>query len=183
MSPNYLLVTLGIIPRMDKEVMRRLEEMEEQSERWRTERRRMNAEIDKLEAALADAKAATPSKRTGAPNEQKPQGIDPVAFVRMQEAADEKLKKATEEWEAERTKLLSQINRLEAAVAEAIARASNPMRATQSVKEQFEVELNKTVKEKTEIERQAEDARRTLRQEAIQTAEDIGSQLLQRRVS
>ena len=66
--------------------------------------------------------------------------------------ANEKFSRASEEWEAERTKLKSQINRLEGAVAEAIARASNPMRATQSVKEQFEVELNRVSKEKTEIE-------------------------------
>ena len=39
----------------------------------------------------------------------------------------EKLKRATEEWDAERAKLLSQVNRLEGAVAEAIARASNPL--------------------------------------------------------
>jgi len=36
--------------------------------------------------------------------------------------------------------------------------------------------------EKAEIERQAEDARRTLRQDATQAAADIGSQILQRRV-
>jgi hypothetical protein len=41
----------------------------------------------------------------------------------------------------------SQINRLEGAVAEAIARASNPMRATQSVKEQFEVELSRELEQ------------------------------------
>ena len=62
------------------------------------------------------------------------------------------MKKATEVWETERTKLLSDINRLETAVADAIARASNPLRATQSVKEQFEVELNRVSKEKTEVE-------------------------------
>src|SRR5439155_737628 len=67
-------------------------------------------------------------------------------------AADEKLKKATVEWEHERAQLKSQIDRLEGAVAEAIARASNPLRSTQPVKEQFEVELNRVHKEKTEIE-------------------------------
>ena len=126
---------------MDKEALRRqLEEMEEASERWRTERRRLNAEIDKLESALSDAKAAPGRKRAGA-------GAD-----KLEEAAEERLKIATQEWEAERTKLKSQINRLEGAVAEAIARASNPMRATQSVKEQFEAELNRVAKEKTDIE-------------------------------
>src|SRR5437773_79709 len=41
---------------------------------------------------------------------------------------------------------------LEAAVAEAIARASNPLRSTQPMKEQFEIELNRVAQEKTEIE-------------------------------
>src|SRR5262249_8262651 len=41
---------------------------------------------------------------------------------------------------------------LEGALAEAIARASNPLRVTQSVKEQFELELNRVAKEKTELE-------------------------------
>jgi chromosome segregation ATPase len=48
--------------------------------------------------------------------------------------------------------LKSQINRLEGAVADAIERSSNPMRATQSVKEQFEAELDRVAKEKTEVE-------------------------------
>src|SRR6185369_9163433 len=68
------------------------------------------------------------------------------------EAADQKLKRAGEEWEKERAKLASKINRLEGALAEAIARASNPLRVTQSVKEQFELDLNRVVKEKTELE-------------------------------
>ena len=77
---------------------------------------------------------------------------DPRAIARIQEAADQKIKKATEEWEAERAKLNSKISRLEGAVAEAIARASNPLRMTQSVKEQFEFEMNRLAKEKTEAE-------------------------------
>src|SRR5436190_1368068 len=140
------------MPRMDKEALRRqLEDMEEASERWRAERRRLNAEIDKLESALTDAKTAAARKRGGSGGDKGP-AIDPVTFAKLQEAAEERLRQSTEEWEAERTKLNSQINRLEGAVAEAIARASNPMRATQSVKEQFEVELNRVAKEKTELE-------------------------------
>jgi hypothetical protein len=129
--------------------------MEEQSERWRAERRRLNAEIDKLEAALEEQKAAAPSKRKDGAKEvkeQKPQGIDPLAFVKLQHNADEKLKRANEDWETERAKLIAEVNRLEGAVAEAISRASNPLRVTQSIKEQFEVELNRALKDKTEIE-------------------------------
>src|SRR5881296_2366189 len=125
------------------------EELEAASERWRTEKRRLNSEIDRLEAALAEAKENRP-KRPSA--EQKPAGIDPVAVARIQEAADEKLKKASAEWEAERRGLQSQIVRLEIAVAETIERSNNPMRATQAVKEQFEVQLNQLTRERTELE-------------------------------
>jgi len=137
---------------MDKEgLQRQLDNMEEAAERWRAERRRLNAEIDKLEAELADAKAALARKRASAA-ESKTSGIDPSTLMKLQEAADEKLKRAGADWDTERSQLKSQINRLEGAVAEAIARASNPLRATQSVKEQFEVELNRVAKEKTELE-------------------------------
>jgi len=124
-------------------------ELEAASERWRAEKRRLNSEIDRLETALVDAKAALARKR---PDSGKSSGIDPADLIKLQEAADEKLRKATAVWDAERAQLKSQINRLEGAVAEAIARASNPMRSTQSVKDQFEAELNRVAKERTEIE-------------------------------
>jgi chromosome segregation ATPase len=125
-------------------------ELETASEKWRAEKRRLNSEIDRLEAALIDAKAAAARKRPDL--DQRPQGPDPAALIKLQAAAEEKLNRAAADWEAERAQLKSQINRLEGAVAEAIARASNPMRSTQSVKEQFEVELNRVAKEKTELE-------------------------------
>src|SRR5262245_22922374 len=112
-------------PRMDKDSPRRLEDLEEAIEKLRSDKRRKDAEIERLEAELVDTKTARQAKRAPAVN-QKPQGIDPVAIVKLQEAADEKLRRATEDWNNERAKLLSQINRLEGAVAEAIARASNP---------------------------------------------------------
>jgi chromosome segregation ATPase len=134
---------------MDKEsLQRQLEDMEEASERWRSERRRLNAEIDKLETALADAKADAARKSVAVEKAK----ADPRVVARAQEAADQKVKKASEEWETEKTKLNSKINRLEGALAEAIARASNPLRVTQSVKEQFELEVNRLAKEKTEVE-------------------------------
>jgi chromosome segregation ATPase len=134
---------------MDKDsLQRQLEDMEEASERWRAERRRLNSEIDKLETALADAKTEATRKR----GNEKSNAADSRTIARIQEAADQKLKKSADEWETERTKLNSKINRLEGALAEAIARASNPLRVTQSVKEQFDLELNRVAKEKTELE-------------------------------
>src|SRR5215470_9082657 len=59
-------------PPMDKEeLQRQLEDMEEASEQWRSEKRRLSSEIDKLEAALADAKANAARKR-GGPSAGKP---------------------------------------------------------------------------------------------------------------
>ena len=146
-------------------------ELETASEKWRAEKRRMNSEIDRLEAALVDAKAAAARKRTDL--DQKPQGVDPVAMIKLQEAADEKLKNAAADWETERNQLKSQINRLEGAVAEAIARASNPMRSTQSVKEQFEVELTRVSKEKTELEQAYLRAKTEWEQEKLKLVGDL----------
>jgi chromosome segregation ATPase len=153
--------------RMDKEALQRqLEEMEEASERWRAERRRLNSEIDKLETSLADAKAEA-TRKSG---NEKSKAPDPRAIARIQDAADQKLKKAAEEWEGERAKLNSKVNRLEGALAEAIARASNPLRVTQSVKEQFELELNRVAKEKTEVEQAFLRAKTEWEQEKIKMA-------------
>jgi hypothetical protein len=137
-------------PRMDKDGLKRqLDDMEEAAEKWRSERRRLNAEIDKLEAELADSKANAARKRASA--EPKPSAPDPALIQKLQDAAEEKVKKASAEWETERAQLKSQINRLEGAVADAISRAANPLRATQSVKDQFEVELRRAMQEKRDL--------------------------------
>jgi chromosome segregation ATPase len=136
---------------MDNHGFEQLEDMQEAAERWRAEKRRLNAEIDKLEGALADARNTAGKKRNGV-NGAKPKTPDSLAYDNSQEVADQKLIRAKLEWDSERAKLLSQINRLEGAVADAIARASNPLRVTQSVKEQFELELTRVAKEKTELE-------------------------------
>lgn len=145
------------------------EELESASERWRAEKRRLNTEIDRLEAALAEAKESRP-KRTA---EQKPAGIDPVAVARIQEAADQKLKKAATEWEAERRGLQSQIVRLEIAVAEAIERSNNPLRATQAVREQFEGQLNQIARERTELEQALLRAKTEWEQEKLKMAGEM----------
>jgi len=129
-------------------------DLEAATERWRTEKRRLNSEIDRLEAAAA-------------------KGPDPKAAAKLQEAADEKLKKAAAEWEAERAQLVSQINRLEGAVAEAIARASNPLRTTQSVKDQFEAELARVSREKRELEQAFLRGRTEWEQEKLKLTGDL----------
>jgi len=156
---------------MDKEALQRqVEDLEAASERWRAERRRLNAEIDKLEAALADAKAAAARKRDAPASS--PQA-DAAAVLKAQKAADEKLQKLVDEWEGERDKLRSQVHRLEGSLAEAIARASNPLRMTQSVKEQFEFELNRVARDKTDLEQAFLRAKTEWEQEKLKMTGDL----------
>jgi len=164
---------LAIIPWMDSDVLRKQivdeiqaqfetklrevkrqksnaeEELESSSERWRAERRRLTSEIDRLESALAEAKG--PSRRKSV-SEGKATGVDSQDVAKVQSAYEDKLKKVTTEWEAERSRLLSQISRLEAAVAEAIERSSNPMRSTQPIKEQFEIQLAEAARQRVTVE-------------------------------
>ena len=124
------------------------EELESSTERWRAEKRRLHTEIERLESAVAEAKAKAAKRQADNVNAS----IDPAVIARIQDGANEKLKIAAKDWEEERARLKSQINRLEGAVADAIERSSNPLRVTQSVKEQFEAELDRVAKEKTEVE-------------------------------
>jgi len=126
------------------------EELENASERWRTERRRLHAEIDRLEAALAEAKAPALRKAGVVGKSVGPEADSGKPQASVQEK--EKLAKAAAEWDAERSKLLSQISRLEGAVAEAIERSNNPLRSTASIKDQYEARLQQAAKERTALE-------------------------------
>jgi DNA repair exonuclease SbcCD ATPase subunit len=127
------------------------EELESAAERWRTERRRLNSEIDRLEAALSEARNPA---RTKAAGEGRIAGVPAEELAKVQQAAEEKLKSAMEEWQAERERLLAQNSRLEHAVAEAIERSSNPIRSTQAIKDQFEARLDDAAKQRLEVEQE-----------------------------
>lgn len=148
-----------------------MQEMEEASERWRTERRKLNDEIDQLEAALAEAKSTAAQKPALAL--QQVATLDRESPDEIQHIAEETLRKASEEWEVERARLSAEIRRLERAVAEALERASNPLRALQPLKEQFEVELKQLRREKDEVEQALSRVKTQWEQERLQTAADM----------
>jgi hypothetical protein len=112
-------------------------ELESASERWRTERRRLNAEVDRLEAALAEAR--DPRKK---PIGTKPErGTDPLDVAKIQVSADENIRKASKAWEAEREKLLKEVSRLQRAVGDLIERSNNPLRSSMPMREDLETKL------------------------------------------
>ncbi len=124
------------------------EELETASERWRNERRKLNAEIDRLEGALAEAKA--PSKRKGATAT----GVEAEEIAKIKTAAEERFNTASGEWKSERTHLESQVSRLEEALVEALERSSNPIRSVQPIKENFERQLSQSERDRIDLEQE-----------------------------
>ena len=124
------------------------EELESVSERWRNERRRLNAEVDRLESALSEARES----RKRALGAKADRGIDPLEVAKIQSSADEKIRKASKAWDAEREKLLKEISRLQRAVGDLIERSNNPLRATMPVVEELETKLTEAVRAKERVE-------------------------------
>jgi hypothetical protein len=127
---------------LKREKMSVEEEMEAASQRWRAERRRLNSEIERLE----DATSARRSPGEGS--------AEPVDTGALEQAFEERLRQASAEWAAERERLKAEISRLEHSVTEAIARSSNPIRTTQSIKDQFEVKLMDAEQMRLRVERE-----------------------------
>jgi hypothetical protein len=123
-------------------------ELESVSERWRTERRRLNAEVDRLESALTEARDSR-KKTVGVKPES---GIDPLDVAKIQSAADEKVRKAAKIWEGEREKLLKEVSRLQRAVGDLIERSNNPLRASQPIREELETKLTTAVRARERVE-------------------------------
>ena len=126
------------------------EEIESASEKWRAERRRLNAEIDRLETKLAENREV----RRKAPDPKAGKPADPQEITKIQAAAEEKVKRAQQAFEGEREKLQTEISRLQRGIADLIERSNNPLRSNQVEKERYETRLDDAMKAK----RQAEDA-------------------------
>jgi chromosome segregation ATPase len=125
------------------------EEFEQSSEKWRTERRRLNSEIDRLESALAEARQSGRDFGEARPD----LSVDPQEIAKLQAAADEKIKEASQAWEKERGRLQAEISRLQEGIAELIERTNNPLRANPD-----RGKLESKYEDAMRAKRQAEDA-------------------------
>jgi hypothetical protein len=145
------------------------EELENSAERWRSERRRLNAEIDKLENALTDAKES--QKRRG--GSERASGMDPLEVAKMQAAADERLKKAAKEFDSERDRLNGEISRLEKDLADSIARSNNPLRTAMPVVQEYESRMKDMDRVKAELEGALSRARAEWEQEKLRLTSEM----------
>ncbi len=151
-------------------------EFEEASDRWRTERRRLNSEVDRLEDQLASAKkGGGGGGGSGADTQQ------------IEKAFEEKFQKAAAEWQTERERLINQISRLEQSVTDTISRSSNPLRATQAIKDEYEAKLAEANKQRflqeqdfLRIKVDAEEEKRKLMAELIKLRRMTPPNLLQK---
>jgi hypothetical protein len=124
------------------------EEFELSAEKWRTERRRLNSEIDRLEAALAEARQSgrdSSETRTDVT-------VDPQEIIRLQAAADEKLREAGQAWEKEKARLQAEISRLQESIAELIERTNNPLRANPNERGKMELKYDDALRAKRHAE-------------------------------
>ena len=126
------------------------EEFEQSSEKWRTERRRLNSEIDRLESALAEARQSGRDFAEARPD----LAVDPQEISRLQAAADETIKEASQAWEKERGRLQAEISRLQEGIAGLIERSNNPLRANPTDRGKLDSKYDEAMRAK----RQAEDA-------------------------
>jgi chromosome segregation ATPase len=113
------------------------EELESASERWRSERRRLNTEIDRLEAALTDAKTATVKK----PADTEEAKAAAAEWATRLAAAEERMTTSAAEWDTERLRLEGEIQRLEHSVAEILERSNNPVRSLHGIQQKLETQL------------------------------------------
>ena len=126
------------------------EELEQSSEKWRVERRRLNSEIDRLETKVGEAREARKKAPLPAPENPLDSGLGKLQAA----AAEEKLNKATQDFDVERKRLQGEISRLQGGIADLIERSNNPLRTNQVEKDKFDTKLEEALRAK----RQAEDA-------------------------
>ena len=116
------------------------EEFEEASERWRSERRRLNSEIDQLEKYAQKARGEALRARSSGESDTTLQTQLAETEQRRQQAERE-LREATTRWEPEREALQGKVSRLESQVVEALQRSANPPRSTDALASKYQAEM------------------------------------------
>jgi chromosome segregation ATPase len=142
------------------------EEFERSSDRWREERRNLNAEIDRLDRALQKAQADVRRSRSS----ESVAGAEFQSELRDTLRAHEELKGAFDDdrnrWDSERQALEAKVADLESGLVDALERANNAARSgeTRDLTLRAEVEAQRSLVEsriRTEFESALEEARRT----------------------
>jgi hypothetical protein len=144
------------------------EEIELADDKWRNERRRLNAEIDRLELVIADTREARRKSPTA-----KTKGADPQEIARAQAAAEEKLNSSEQAWAAERAQLKAEVSRLQNGIAEMLERSNNPLRSSQAEKDRIESKLQDALRARRQAEEALIQAKEEWEQEKVKLVGDV----------
>ena len=121
------------------------EEFDAARDGWREERRRLNAEVERLEEGALDAMET--ARNQVSEEFQKQHQFKQEATDKARGQAEEDLKGTQERFEAERVSLKAQIANLEGRLVEAMERSNNPARAATQIREQVQTRLDQAKKE------------------------------------
>ena len=144
------------------------EQLDQARDEWREERRRLNAELEKLEERLVDALESAREQLTGELQTQAQFKLD--AAQKARHHVEEELKNTRERFEAERVGYKSQISNLETRVVESLEQVNNPARAANQLREQVQIRLQQA---KQEWQAQWESERKRL-QDQIENVKKAG---------
>jgi chromosome segregation ATPase len=149
-----------------------VEEYDAASDRWKAERRRLNNEIDRLEAALAEAKIAP--KRALREKQTPAVDVSETPALKVEVAAlHERLRESSAQWEMERGRLKEEIARLERAVADLIERSNNPMRTAQAAIDRLETQMREAMESRNNLETELSSARAQWEGERLKLAGEL----------
>lgn len=132
-----------------KEARRQSEQLEEDLEnardQWRSERRRLTAEIEQLEEAVERARES--ARRQVSDDMQSEIRFQLEEAIRARQQAEEELHASQAKWESDRAALKTQISNMQASVIESMERSNNPTRMAMAVREQVEMRLKEAKEE------------------------------------
>ena len=121
------------------------DELENSREQWRTERRRLTAEIEDLEVEVELANESSNHRASEDLQAQLRFQLDEAVLAKKQ--SEQESVEAQARWETERARLKKQVDSLQAAALEAMEQTHNPARFALAVREQVESRLKEARKD------------------------------------
>ena len=121
------------------------DELENSREQWRTERRRLTAEIEDLEVEVELAKEGADHRASEDLQAQIRFQLDEAVLAKKQ--LEHESAEAQARWETERARLKKQVDSLQAAALDAMEQTHNPARFALAVREQVESRLKEARKD------------------------------------
>ena len=124
-----------------RERVRVEDEFEDATAQWRSERRRLNSEIDGLEQSVQKLRSDARHARASGGSGSEELRAEAEEATRLKEQAEEARGLAKRQWATEKQELEEKISDLETQIVEALERSSNPTRASDAIESRLQAEM------------------------------------------